>query len=125
MSGYELEEKATGFADEFDMEGNRGKVEIFPFSLTFHWVPRPAKQFAGASAKRKSGTQNKSVGLLFQLLLKGGQAQLSDSAVATILQGSPPLLSLQKQARGQCGDVWWSGPPLLQGRAQLDTSVPN
>ena len=54
----------------------------------------------------------------------GGPSQLSDSAVVTVLQGSPPHFSLQRQAEGQCGDVWWGGPPLLQGRAQLDTSVP-
>ena len=55
----------------------------------------------------------------------GGQAQLSDSAVVTVLQGSPPHFSLQKKAGGQCGDVWWGGPPLLQGRAQLDTTDPS
>ena len=33
----------------------------------------------------------------------------------------PPFSSPQKQAGGQCGDVWWGGPPLLQGRAQLGT----
>ena len=54
----------------------------------------------------------------------GGQAQLSDSAVVTVLQGSHPLFSLQRQAGGQCGDVWWGGPPLLQGRAQLSTVDP-
>ena len=53
--------------------------------------------------------------------LMGGQAQLSDSAVVTVLQGSHPLFSLQRQAGGQCGDVWWGGPPLLQGKAQLGT----
>ena len=51
----------------------------------------------------------------------GGQAQLLDSAAVTVLQGFPPLFSLQRQAGGQCGDVWWGGPPLLQGRAQMGT----
>ena len=55
----------------------------------------------------------------------GGPAQLSDSAVVTVLQGSPPHFSLQKKAGGQCGDVWWGGPPLLQGRAQLGTIDPS
>ena len=54
----------------------------------------------------------------------GGQAQLLDSAAVTVLQGFPPLFSLQRQAGGQCGDVWWGGPPLLQGRAQLGTIDP-
>ena len=55
----------------------------------------------------------------------GGQAQLSDSAVVTVLQGLPPLFSIQRWAGGQCGDVWWGGPPLLQGRAQLGTIDPS
>ena len=39
---------------------------------------------------------------------------------------SPPLLfSWQPQGEWQCVDVWWGGPLLLQGKAQLDTSVPN
>ena len=54
----------------------------------------------------------------------GGQAHLSDSAVVAVLQGFPPHFSLQRQAGGQCGDVWWGGPPLLQGRAQLSTVDP-
>ena len=53
-----------------------------------------------------------------------GQAHLSDSAVVAVLQGFPPHFSLQRQAGGQCGDVWWGGPPLLQGRAQLSTVDP-
>ena len=55
----------------------------------------------------------------------GGQAQLSDSAVVTVLQGSPPHFCLQRRAGGQCGDVWWGGPPLLQGRDQLGTIDPS
>ena len=55
----------------------------------------------------------------------GGQAQLLDSAAVTVLQGFPPLFSLQRQAGGQCGDVWWGGPPLLQGGAQLGTIDPS
>jgi len=51
----------------------------------------------------------------------GGQAQLSESAAVTVLQGSPHHFSLQRRAGGQCGDVWWGGPPLLQGRAQMGT----
>ena len=43
----------------------------------------------------------------------GGQAQLSDSAVVTVSQGFSPDLSLQIQAGGQCGDVWWGGRMLL------------
>ena len=39
--------------------------------------------------------------------LMGGPAQLSDSAVVTVLQGSPPLFSLHMQGESQCGDVWW------------------
>ena len=54
----------------------------------------------------------------------GRQAQLSDSAIVTVLQGSSPLFSLHMQGEGQCGDVWWGGPPLLQGRAQLGTIDP-
>ena len=65
------------------------------------------------------------MGTLLGRALMGGQAQLSDSAVVTVLQGLPPLFSIQRWAGGQCGDVWWGGPPLLQGRAQLDASVPN
>jgi hypothetical protein len=33
VSAYKLEEKTTGFADGFDMEGRRGMAEIFPSSL--------------------------------------------------------------------------------------------
>ena len=54
----------------------------------------------------------------------GGLAQLSVSAVVIVLQGSPGHFSLQRRAGGQCGDVWWGGPPLLQGRAQLGTIDP-
>ena len=57
MSGYELEENATRFPDEFEMEGKRGTVEIFPSSLTFHSVPRTTTQFAEASVKPNCGTQ--------------------------------------------------------------------
>ena len=35
-----LEEKATGFADEFDMDGRTGMLGMFPSSLTFHREPR-------------------------------------------------------------------------------------
>ena len=55
----------------------------------------------------------------------GGQAQLSDSAIVTVLQGLAPQFSLQRQAGGQCGDVWWGEPLLLQGRAQLGTIDPS
>ena len=64
-----MEEKATRYTDDFEMDGKRGMVEIFPSSLTFHWEPRSATQFAGASAKQKCGTQNESVGILFQQVL--------------------------------------------------------
>ena len=57
--------------------------------------------------------------------LMGGKAKLSDSAVATVLQISPPLFSLHKQSERQCGDVWWGGSPLVQGRAQLGTIDPS
>ena len=53
-----------------------------------------------------------------------GQAQLSGSAVVSVLQGSHPQFSLQRQVGGQCGDVWWGGPLLLQGRDQLGTTDP-
>ena len=39
--------------------------------------------------------------------LMGGPAKLSDSAVVTVLQGSPPLFALHMQGARQCGDVWW------------------
>ena len=54
----------------------------------------------------------------------GGKAHLSDSAVVTVFQGFPPQFSLQSRVGGECGDVWWRGPPLLQGRAQLGTIDP-
>ena len=57
--------------------------------------------------------------------LMGGQVQLSDSAIVTVLQGLAPQFSLQRQAGGQCGDVWWGEPLLLQGRAQLGTIDPS
>ena len=40
--------------------------------------------------------------------LMGGPAQLSDSAVVTVLQGSPPLFSLHMQGERKC-DIWWGG----------------
>ena len=55
----------------------------------------------------------------------GGEAKLSDSAVATVLQRSPPLFSLHMQGKSQCGDVWWGGPPLVQGGAQLGSIDPS
>ena len=39
MSANRLKEKATVFAEGFDMKGRRGMVGIFPSSLTFHWEP--------------------------------------------------------------------------------------
>ena len=39
--------------------------------------------------------------------LMGGPAKLSDSAVVTVFQGSPPLFSPHMQGERQCGDVWW------------------
>ena len=56
--------------------------------------------------------------------LMDGPAQLIDSAVVTVFQGSPPLFSLHTQGERQCGDVWWGGPLLLQGRDQLGTTDP-
>ena len=53
----QVEGKALGFAYEFDKEGRRRMVDIFPSSLAFHWDPGPATQFVGASEKPKCGTQ--------------------------------------------------------------------
>ena len=39
-TGNKLKEKALGFAYEFDKEGKRRMVDIFPSSLAFHWEPR-------------------------------------------------------------------------------------
>ena len=50
-TGNKLEEKAIRFAYEFDQEGRRRMVDIFPSSFAFHWEPWPAAQFAGASEK--------------------------------------------------------------------------
>ena len=50
-TGNKLKEKALGFAYEFDKEGKRRMVDIFPSSLAFHWDPGPATQFVGASEK--------------------------------------------------------------------------
>ena len=47
----QVEGKALGFAYEFDKEGRRRMVDIFPSSLAFHWDPGPATQFVGASEK--------------------------------------------------------------------------
>jgi len=33
-------EKSNPFANEFDQEGRRRMVDIFPSSFAFHWEPR-------------------------------------------------------------------------------------
>ena len=45
----------------------------------------------------------------------------SQTVLLLLSSKDPSLSSLQRQAGGQCGDVWWGGPLLLQGRAQLGT----
>jgi len=46
-----VEGKALGFAYEFDKEGRRRMLDIFPSSLAFHWEPRTSYQICGASKK--------------------------------------------------------------------------
>jgi len=53
--GNKLEEKAIQFAYEFDKEGRRRMVDIFPSSLAFHWEPRTSYPFAGASENESVG----------------------------------------------------------------------
>ena len=48
-TGNKLKEKTLVFAYEFDQEGRRRMVDIFPSILAFHWEPRT--QFVGASEK--------------------------------------------------------------------------
>ena len=45
----------------------------------------------------------------------GGPAQLSDSAVATVLQGSPHLFSIHMQGERQCSDVCGVDKSYYQG----------
>ena len=47
----QVEGKALGFAYEFDKEGKRRMVDIFPSSLAFHWEPRTSCTICGASEK--------------------------------------------------------------------------
>ena len=48
-----LKEKATGFADEFDMDGRRGMAGMFPSSLTFHREPRTSYRIYKSQRKMK------------------------------------------------------------------------
>jgi len=47
----QVEGKALGFAYKFDKEGGRRMLDIFPFSLAFHWEPRTSYPICGASEK--------------------------------------------------------------------------
>ena len=47
----QVERKALGFAYEFDNEGMRRMVNIFPSSLAFHWEPRTSHPICGANEK--------------------------------------------------------------------------
>ena len=47
----ELKEKTIRFAYEFDKEGRRRKVDIFPSSLAFKTEPRASYPICGASEK--------------------------------------------------------------------------
>ena len=49
-----LEEKATRFADEFDMDGRRGMLGMFPSSLTFHWEPRTSYRICKSQLKNEN-----------------------------------------------------------------------
>ena len=49
-----LEDKATGVADEFDMDGRRGMPGMFPFSLTFHWEPRTSYRICKSQHKNEN-----------------------------------------------------------------------
>lgn len=52
MSGY-WKEKATEFADEFDMDGRRGMLGMFPSSLTIHWEPSTSYRIYKSQRKMK------------------------------------------------------------------------
>ena len=47
----QVEGKALGLAYEFDQEGRRRMVDIFPSSLAFHWKPRTSHPICGANEK--------------------------------------------------------------------------
>lgn len=49
-----LEEKATRFADEFDMDGRRGMLGMFPSSLTFHREPRTSYRICKSQLKNEN-----------------------------------------------------------------------
>ena len=59
-------EEAIWFAYEFDKEGRRKMVDIFPSSLAYHWEPMTSYPICRSQGKWKCGTQNKHVGPLVQ-----------------------------------------------------------
>ena len=48
-----LEEKATGFANEFDKDGRRRMPGMFPSSLTFYWELRTSYRICKSQHKMK------------------------------------------------------------------------
>ena len=66
-TGNNLEENALRFAYEFDKEGRRRIVDVFPSSLAFKESPGPATQFVEPVRNESMGY--KSVGTLVQEIL--------------------------------------------------------